>query len=814
MHPALEAIWQDARFGIRILWRAPGITSLVILALALGIGANSAMFSVVDAMLLHPVAYKRPDELSLIWDRDTQGVLHYTSAGNFVEWRKTKSFSGVAAFAPSTYVVTGLDKPVQIQGSRVTANIFDVLGVEPILGRKFLKGEDGLDGSATVSKIAVISYGLWQNAFGGDPNVIGRSIRLNDTPFDIVGVMRPDFELMNRRAQIWVPAVLNAANRDYRYLGVLARRTVTPEQASSEMTALSRSLAELYPQDNRGWTAQLEDLRDSLVKPQTRTRLLLLFGAVGLVLLLACSNVASLLLARSASRTREIALRVSLGATRSRIMLQLIVESLMLSLLGGALGLGLAAGLIQLAPSIVPASAIPTTAPVELNALVIQFTFGLAIFTGLLFGLAPAIASSTPDVQEVLQDTARGATGGRARQLFRQVMVTLEVAVALMLLAGAGFMTRGIERLSQAALGFNVDNVLAQRVLLPASRYDAPAAQRFYQQALDRFAQLPGVKQVAASTSPPLSPPGMEIAFDLESAPIRALAEMPGTGYVNVSPGFFGMLRVPILAGREFGASDVFNAPPVAVINQAMASRYFPNGDAVGQRVRIHTPVLGTNDFSDAVYVQIVGVVGNMTPGEVGTPPFPTLFAPMQQNLWSIVHWIGARTQGDPASIAPTVRETLLSMDSNLALDPSTTLQARFEQQFAEPRFQTRLMGSFATLALVLALVGIYGLNAYAVTQRQREIGVRLALGAEPGSVVAGIVKHGMKLTSLGIVLGLAGAVALSSILSSTFVGSAPIEWLPMLGAAAILVATAMIANWLPAWRVSRIDPAVALRND
>ncbi|MEI9813446.1 MAG: ABC transporter permease [Acidobacteriota bacterium] len=814
MQAAIEAVWQDARFGARILWRSPGITLLVILALALGIGVNSAMFSVVDALILHPLSFERPDELVLIYDRDAQGGLHGTSAGNFIDWRNAKSFTGVAAIAPNVYVMTGLDKPVQLQGSRVTANVFQVLGAKPVLGRTFLVGEDGLDGGASARKVAVISYSLWQGALGGDPNVLGRSIRLSDVPFDIIGVMPQNFELLNRRHQIWVPAVLNGDNREYRYLGVLARLKTPVEVASSEMQSISAGLAERFPANNRGWTTQIQDLRETLVNKQTRTRLLLLFGAVGLILLLACSNVASLLLARSAGRGREIALRVSLGATRSRIVRQLLVESLLLSLLGGALGLALAAGVIQVAPAFVPASAIPTTAPVELNALVIQFTFGLAVATGLLFGLAPAVVSSRPDVQEVLQDTTRGATGGRGRQVFRQAMVTVEVAVALMLLAGAAIMTRGIERLSAADLGLNKTNVLTQRILLPVARYDAAAAKRFYREALDRVAALPGVTAVAAGSLSPLSAPAMSVWFDREDSPVRPRAEMPETSYTSLSAGYFALHQIPILAGREFSSADVDGAPAVAIINAAMAARFFPNNDAVGQRIRLTTPVLGTNSFSDTTYVQIVGIAGNLTPGQIGSQPEPTMFVPMQQNLWSAVHWIAARTNGDPNGIAAAVRDNILAMDSNLALDPASTLEARFATQFAEPRFQTRLMGTFAFLALSLAVVGIYGLNAYAVSQQHREIGVRLALGATPGSVVLAVLRQGMILTSVGIAAGLLGATALSSILSSTFVGAGSIEWIPLLTAALILAAAAAFANWLPAWRVSRIDPAIALRSE
>lgn len=810
----LNAITQDVRFGARILARTPGLTGLVIVALALGIGANSAMFSVVDALLLHPLAYEQPEQLALVFDRDAQGQLRGTSAGNFVDWRKAQSFEGLAGWAPSVYVLSGLAQPVQVAGARVTANIFDVLGARPLLGRTFLRGEDGLDGSATVSQVAVIGYGLWQDALGGDPNVRGRTIRLNDTPYAVIGVMPRNFELFNRRHQVWVPAVLNAANRDYRYLSVVGRLRGTQAEASAEMQAMSQALAEAYPGNNRGWMAQVELFEEWLVDRRIRTRLLLLFAAVGLVLLLACSNVASLLLARSASRSREIALRVSLGATRGRIMGQLLVESLMLSLAGGVLGLVLAGLVIQAAPAYVPASAIPTTAPLTLNPLVIGFTLGIAVLTGLLFGLAPAVAASRPDVQEVLQDASRGATGGRGRQLFRQAMVTIEVAVALALLSGAGLMVASLQRLAQSDFGLNPEKVLTQRIFLPAAVYGAGRSLQFHEQALERVAAVPGVEQVATGSNLPLARLGMEVAFDLESAPVRDMGEMPGVGYVTASPGYFKLLRIPVLAGREFEAADRAEAPGVAVVNAAFAARYFPNGDAVGQRVRLHKPVLGSNEFGALEYVQIVGVVGNVTLDEIGAPALPLLYVPLAQNVWSTAHWMAVRTVGDPGSVAAAVRRVIQEMDANQPLDSATSLEGSLASQFAEPRFQSGLMGVFALLAVALAVTGIYGVNAYAVTQRRREIGVRLALGATPGDILWDVVGRGMRLTGVGIVLGLGGAVVLNGLLASALVDVGGMEAGPVLGAAGLLAVVAAVACYLPARRATRIDPATALRNE
>ncbi len=810
----LQAVRQDARFGVRILLRTPAITVLVVLALALGIGANSAMFSVVDALLLHPLSYQNPDELSIVFDRDAAGQLRGTSAGNFLDWRKAKSFNGLAAWAPSVYVLSGLDQPVQVPGARVTANIFQVLGVRPFMGRTFLVGEDGLDGSATVSRVAVISYGLWQDALGSDPNVLGRQIRLNDNSFAIIGVMQPDFELFNRRHQLWVPAVLDASNRDYRYLQVVGRRKAGLPEAAAEMRSLSQVLAEAFPGNNRSWTAQVESFQDWLVDRRIRTRLLLLFAAVGMVLLLACSNVASLLLARSASRSREIALRVSLGATRGRIMGQLLIESLLLSLLGGFWGLLLAGALIQAAPSFVPASAIPTTAPLELSMSVIGFTLVISVLTGILFGLAPAIAASRPDVREALQDAARGSTGGKGRQFFRQAMVTIEVAVALVLLSSAMLMVRSLQKLAATDLGVSTANVLTQRIFLPATTYDAERALRFHRQAMEQVAAIPGVALVAMGSNLPLARLGMEVPFDLESAPVRAMADMPGAGYTTITPGYFTLLKVPLRAGRDFADTDSEDAPRVAIVNAAFAARYFPNGDAVGQRLRMNKPALGKNGFGDIEYVEVVGVAGNVTLDEVGAPPIPIIYVPLAQNVWATAHWMAVRTTGDPVRMAAAVRSAIMALDTNQPVDAGTSLAASFATQFAEPQFQSRLMGGFAFLALGLAIVGIYGVNSYSVTQRHREIGVRLALGATGGSVVRDILGRGMKLTAVGIVVGLVGAVSLNSVLRSALVDVGGIEILPMLGASGVLAVVAAAACYLPARRATQIDPAITLRKE
>ena len=537
----MQSLIHDLRFGARILMRSPGITLAVIVALTLGIGANSAMFSVVDALLLHPFRYRDPSTLALVMDRDAQGVERNAAAGNFLDLRaRTKTFSDLAAWTGTAFVVSGPDRPRYVVGARVTANFFRLLGVQPVLGRTFLPGEDGLDPHTTSSNVVLIGYKFWKQEMGGDPNVLGRMITLSSTPYAIVGVMPADFQFLLPGEQIWAPAAIgDRTDRDYHYLAVVGRLKAPRESAVREMAAISSDLDREYPKSNKGWSIDVEDLREWMISGSFRTRLLLLFGAAGVVLTIACTNIASLLLAKSAGRSREIAVRIALGATRMRLTRQLLTESVLLSLAGGALGLAVAWALIRAAPDIIPPDATPTLAPIELNGAVVLFTLGIAVLTGILFGIAPAIAAARSNVQETLKDSSRGSTGGRGRQRFRQAMVAAEVAIALILLSSGGLMVESLQKMYRIDPGFNPKNVLSLRLYLTPAKYSEETALRFHREALRRIAALPGVTGVAAGSNLPATNYTMEVPFDLEDSPPRDEGERPGVGYISVTPGLF-----------------------------------------------------------------------------------------------------------------------------------------------------------------------------------------------------------------------------------------------------------------------------------
>ncbi len=810
----MRALFQDIRFGARILVHSPVVTLWVILALALGIGANTAVFSVVDAFLLHPVDYAHPEQLVIVTDKDAQGLERGASAANFLDWRdRTRAFSDLAAWVPVSYVLTEGDHVEQVQGASVSANFFRTLGVQPALGRAFSDGEDGITNPAGPAHIAVISYNLWQTGFGADRGVLGKKIELNSVSYDVVGVAPADFVFHSRR-QVWIPAAINRQDRDYHYMVAVGRLREPRSRATEEMAALAAALGREYPASNGSWTIGMQDLLDWLVNSTFRTRLLLLFGAVGMVLLITCTNVAGLLLTRSIARGREMAVRAALGASQWRILRQLLAENVMLAFLGAAAGLVVAGILIRVAPAIVPPSAMITASPFRMSWSVVGFALLLALFTGVLFGMAPAAAGLRLDLQQELREGGRGSTLGKTRQRFRQFMVALQVALALMLLVSATLMSESLNNATRVSPGFDVRNIMAARLYLPESRYTAEKSIAFEREAIERIRALPGVTGVTGATTLPLLGVTMDAPFDLEDSPPRTMGERPDVGYISVYPGFFEALGIPIKNGRALEETDNESSPPVVVVNQAFVERYFPAQNPVGRRILLNRPLMGRNGFEDTIRPQIVGVVGNVRMRREGPVPRPIVYAAQTQNSWSPVTWFAVRTSGEPGLLAGAVRAELAKIDREEPIDQLSTLEETFTNDFAEPRFQTVMMSGFAVLALLLAVIGIYGVNAYGVAQRRHEIGVRMALGARPMTVLGEVMAGGMRLTAIGIVAGLGGAMAGASLLRSVLVGISATDPLTLVTVALVLAAVSAIACYLPARRAMRVDPAQALRQD
>jgi putative ABC transport system permease protein len=811
----MGSFFQDLKFGARILRKSPGITIAVILALTLGIGANSAMFSLVDALLLHPLSVHDPGSLVVIATHDGEGGTYSASAADYIDWRKqSKSFTDLAGWETRAFVMTGGDRPVQLPGSTVTANFFRTLDAKPVLGRTFLPDEDGINDPASASKVVVISYRLWQNTFGGDPNVLGHALILSGISYAVIGVMPPDFRFLWRNDQVWIPIPLDRGNRDYHGLRVIGRLKTGRGAASSEMAAIERGLAEQYPKSDKGWTTEVGGLEETLVAGSLRTRVLQLFGTVGLILLIACGDVASLLLARSAARNREIAVRLSLGATRARLTRQLLTESVLLASAGGAAGLGLAWSLIRFIPVLVPVSVIPSGAPIRLNELVIYYTVGVAIATGVLFGLAPALASTRPDVQSTLKDASRGTSSGRGRQRLRQILVTGEIAVALVLLASAGLMIESLRKMSQVDLGFDPNNVLTLRVFLPSAKFNPAKALQFHREAIERIAALPGVESVGLGSHLPLQPYRMDVPFDLESAPPRTEGERPGVDYITVTEGYMSAMHMTLERGRGFTSRDDSSAPPVVVVNESFARHYFQNENPVGKHLLLNRPILGKDAFEDPVHPEIVGVMHDVKQADIGADVAPCIYAPHAQNAWSPGMWLVIRAGGDPARLTAAIRREVLKIDKDQPVGQLGSMEQILSSYFAEPRLQTDVMGAFALVALLLAVVGIYGVNSYMVTERRLEIGVRIALGATPASVAGAIVMQGMKLAGMGIAIGLAGSIAAASALRGELVGVSATDPVTLAGVALLLATVAALACYIPAHRATRIEPAVVLRGE
>jgi putative ABC transport system permease protein len=805
----MELLLQDLRIGARMLFKNPGFTLIAVLTLALGIGANTAIFSVVNAVLLRPLPYQEPQQLVMVWETDENNAPTLVAPANFTDWsEQSQSVVNLAAIRGWDANLTGAGEPERLRGAQATADLFKALGVQPLVGRAFLPGEDQ-EGSP---RVVVLSYGLWRRRFGADASVVGKDIMINGLNRTVVGVMPPDFKLpmLTARAaptksELWTPWVMSANYRKRRDLGqlsVIARLKpgVTAAQAQAELSAISAR--QPRPETGVRPGAQVIPLHDNLVG-DVRQALLVLLGAVGFVLLIACANVANLLLTRSAARRQEIAIRAALGADRWRVIQQLLTESLLLALSGGVLGLWLASwstvALVALSPE-----NLPRADEIGVDWRVLGFTCALSLLTGLVFGLAPAWQSSRLDLHTTLKESGRGLPGGRGR--LSDLLVVSELALALALLAGAGLFVNSFWRLSRVDAGFEAAHALTLQVSLPGAKYPESAQQiAFFDQVIARVGALPGVQAVGVASAIPLTGWQNQTPFLAEGRQELSQQEELDT----VSPDYFRAMGIPLQAGRAFNEQDQFNAPRVVIVSQGLARRYWPGENPVGKRLRFP-------GSPNEPWRTIVGVVGDIKQASLAGEATREYYLPHRQDNWGFTSsmTLVVRATVEPSGLIGAVSEQVRAVDKDLPIYNVKTMAQLRAQSAAASRFQTLLLGSFAAIALLLAAVGIYGVMAYAVARRTQELGLRLALGAQAGDVLKLVLARGLKLIFLGVAIGLLAALALTRWLETLLFGVRPTDPLTFGAIALVLIVIALLACWIPARRATKVDPLTALRHE
>ncbi|HEY2801334.1 MAG TPA: ABC transporter permease [Chthoniobacterales bacterium] len=813
----------DLRYALRQFRKSPGFALVAIATLALGIGANTAIFSVVDAILLRPLPFPQSNQLVTVWQTNPEVAkmgfpLGPASVPDFQDWRaQGKSFVALSALEGWTANLTGQEEAERLLGARVSANLFSLLRVQPILGRGFVEGED----QPGRGHVAVLSAELWQRRFGGDPTIIGRKLILDQEPYTVVGVMPPHFRFpsdtgmpaymtFGDRCEIWAPFVPEARrvkNRGAHNLAVVARLKpgVSLTSAQTEMNTLAARFAQQYPDSNKDWGIQVVSLQKQAAAGSERT-LTILMCAVGCILLIASANVANLLLARGLGRQKEIAIRRALGASRSRIVRQLLTESVLLALIGGLLGTFLAIWGTELLLAIAPAS-LPRLSEVRIDGGVLVFTVLVALATGLLFGLAPALQSSRLGLSEKLKEGDRGSTAGHVR--LRSGLIVSEVALALMLLIAAGLLIESFAQLARVQPGFNPESVLTFNVALPDNPYrDRAKASAFIQEVVRRIKDLPGVKSAAAGSVLPLSGAEEVDGFEIEGRPKSPRGQEPTANFRWVTPDYFRTLQIPLERGRVFTAHDNKDAPAVAIIDQTMARLYFPGVNPIGQRFA------GKDEKKRPRPREIVGIVGDVRHESLGAKPAPHIYFPHAQEGVGLMT-VAVRSAGtQPTALLALVRREVAAVDPNVPIADIRTMKQMVASSVAPWRFTMSLLSAFAGVALLLASVGIYGVLAYSVNQRRREIGIRMSLGAQPRDLLQLFLSQGMRVTLLGIVIGLGGAWAVTRIMRSLLYSVSPTDPLVFLAVPLAFAAIALLASFFPARKASRVNPIVALRSE
>jgi len=806
----MGALLQDLRYGVRTLAKNPGFTVVAVLTLALGIGANTAIFSVVDAVLLRPLPYPESARLFTVYQTLPEDPAQNTGVSypNYLDWtQQNEAFESIAAVRGNVLALSGQGEPTYVQTGSVTSNYFDVLRVKPLLGRTLQSSDDALDANPVV----VMSESLWRARFGADPAIVGRSITLDQHPITVAGIVPAYFHpsVPDAAAQLWVPLRQDGVFSDMRsrrgghYLSALGRLKpgVTAPQAQNEMAVLQQRLAQQYPNENKGWGIRIVSLQTDMAG-NVRTALLVLLGAVGFVFLIACTNVASLQLARAASRRKEIAIRVALGAGRQRLLRQFLTESVLLSVIGGAVGLLLALEALKGLIAWLPAD-LPRVSEIHVDARVLFFGLALSVLSGVIFGLAPAWHGTESRLAEALEG-ARGAGEGRTSHRARNIFVIAETALAIVLLVGAGLLIRSFVRLQQVDVGFNPAQLLTAQIGLPRAQYAKPEQWiSFYKQALERMNTLPGAQEAAVAVPLPLSDSYINLAFEIEGRPPREKSDSPTADLVAISPNYFHVMQVPLMHGREFSDADSESGPKVCVISASLAQQLFPNESALGQRILIGYPTSSSR--------KIVGIVGDVKDSDLSARQSAQIYVPFVQNpFWAAD--IAVRAHGNPSSLSGALREQIRAIDSALPVSEVRPMMEAIESSVAQPRFRTTLLSLFGAAALLLAAIGIYGVLAYTVAQQTREIGIRMALGANPGRALRLVLGRGLRLAGAGTVIGVLAARMLTQLLNSLLFGISATDPLTFAAVAGLLLGVALVACYVPARRAMRVDPMVALR--